>query len=187
MSDYFLYTTIDDPRAQILKEALLHEYDTRYGTFFDPQGAITEMNRYPASDFAPRYGNFVLLMRGDTAIGGGAFKFYDEKTAELKRIWTSDQYRRQGLATRIVTELEEQAARQGYQKIYLTTGFKQPEAVALYLKHGYRNLFDLNEDLEALRKLPFEKDISHLLPGFLAKDTVQDSVQDFHTQGGENL
>lgn len=162
MQDSFIYTTIDDPRAKVLNDALLQEYDHRYGTFFDPRGAIAEMERYPASDFFPNQGNFVLLMRDNIVIGGGGFKFYNEQSAEFKRIWTSPHHRRQGLAAKILQELEKQAAKQGYQRVYLTTGCRQPEAVNLYLKHGYRNLFDLNDDLEALKKLPFEKDISML-------------------------
>lgn len=163
MQDSFIYTTINDPRAKVLNDALLEEYDRRYGTFFDPRGAIAEMERYPATDFYPQHGNFMLLIRDNHVIGGGGFKFYDQHTAELKRIWTSQNYRRQGLAAKVVQELEKQAARQGYQKIYLTTGCRQPEAMQLYLKNGYHNLFDLNEDLEALKKLPFEKDISNIL------------------------
>lgn len=163
MKEYFFYTTIDDPRAKILNDSLLHEYDSRYGTFFDPRGAIVEMQRYPASDFSPPLGNFFLLIRDEEVIGGGAFKFYDKNTAELKRIWTSENHRRQGLAAKILHELESQAAKQGYTHLYLTTGCRQPEAVALYLKHGYINQFDLNDDLEILKKLPFTKDISHLL------------------------
>lgn len=161
-NDYFLYTSIDDPKAKVLNDALLNEYDQRYGTFFDPEGAIAEMRRYPPSDFAPQLGNFLLLMRNGVAIGGGGFKFYDTETAEVKRVWISDHHRRQGLAAKILQELEEQAVRQGYKRLYLTTGCRQPEAVALYLKHGYLNLFDLDGDLESLKKLPFEKDLSHL-------------------------
>ena len=42
----------------------------------------------------------------------------------------------------MLVELEAQAARQGYSRIYLTTGFRQPEAVGLYLNYGYTALFD---------------------------------------------
>lgn len=162
MQSFFIYTSTDDPRAKPLNDALLNEYDSRYGTFYDPKGAITEMNRYPAEIFAPPHGLFLLLMHGNETIGGGAFKYYDSETAELKRIWTSQKYRRQGLAAKILKELEWQAARQGYKRLYLTTGFRQPEAVGLYLKNGYQNMFDLVDDWEALRHLPFEKDISNL-------------------------
>lgn len=161
MTTHFVFSSPTDPRAAPLREALIEEYNSRYGTFYDEEGAKAELDRYPPQDFLPPVGNFLLLIDGQTTIAGGAFKFYDEKTAELKRIWVDNKHRRQGLAAKILEKLEKQAAIQGYQRLYLTTGFRQPEAVNLYLKHGYLNLFDLNGDWEAYRHLPFEKDISH--------------------------
>ncbi|CAM5762502.1 GNAT family N-acetyltransferase [Bosea minatitlanensis] len=161
MADRFFYTTPLHPLAQPLVEQLTWEYATRYGSYFgEPPGA--EMSRYPAELFAPPDGNFVLLLRDGRAIAGGAFKRYDARTAELKRVWTDAGFRRQGLARRIVAELEAQALRQGYGKIYLTTGFRQPEAKALYLETGYRPLFDVAVDPETYGKLPFEKELSQV-------------------------
>jgi hypothetical protein len=51
------------------------------------------------------------------------------------------------------------AAALGYSRAYLTTGFRQPEATALYLKLGYRPLFDVSADPALYRSLPFEKGI----------------------------
>lgn len=164
MSELFVFTSPIDPRATRLRDALIEEYNNRYGSFYDEEGAKAELDRYPPQDFAPPSGNFMLLIDGQTTIGGGAFKFYDDKTAELKRIWVDNAYRRQGLAAKILDQLEKQAANQGYQRLYLTTGFRQPEAVNLYLKNGYLNLFDLDGDWQAYRHLPFEKDIRHLAP-----------------------
>ena len=160
----FIFTSLKDPRAARLRAALIEEYDNRYGNFYDEEGAKAELDRYPAEDFTPPRGNFLLLIDGEETIGGGAFKFYDETTAELKRIWIDNGYRRQGLAALILEQLELQARWQGYRRLYLTTGFRQPEAVNLYLKNGYTNLFDLNGDWEAYRHLPFEKDISDKRP-----------------------
>lgn len=162
MAELFLYTTPLDPRARPLIDELLYEYDSRYGTYFDAEGAAAEMNRYPPEDFAPPHGNFVLLVRDGETIGGGAFKNFDERTAEFKRIWTRSDLRRQGLARKVLVELEIQAARQGYSRVYLTTGFRQPEAVGLYLNNGYTALFDVDADPEIYKTLPFEKEIGHL-------------------------
>jgi len=43
--------------------------------------------------------------------------------------------------------------------VFLTTGFRQPEAVGLYLSHGYTALFDLDADPETIAHLPFEKQL----------------------------
>ncbi len=161
MSDTFLYTTPLDPRAKPLIDELTFEYDSRYGDYFSAAGAADEMNRYPVEAFAPPHGNFLLLQRNGETIGGGAFKHYDDHTAEFKRIWTRTDLRRQGLAVKVLLELEVQAARQGYSRVYLTTGFRQPEAVGLYLKYGYTALFDVEADPEIYKTLPFEKQIGH--------------------------
>ena len=157
MSDRFVYTSTLDPLARPLLEGLLHEYDSRYGSLFNPGGAAVELNRDPPEAFAPPRGAFVLLVRDGRAIGGGAFMRYDDETAEFKRIWTDAALRRQGLARRVLAALESLAWRQGYRRIYLTTGFRQPEAAGLYFDTGYTALFDPNEDLQARRSLPFEK------------------------------
>lgn len=158
MSDQFYYTTPLDPLAQPLIRELTHEYDSRYGSFFDAEGAAKEMNRYAPEAFSSPHGSFILLLRDGKPIAGGAFmRHADEGTAEFKRVWTHSEYRRQGLARRVLVELEQQAMRQGYFRVYLTTGFRQPEAVGLYLSHGYTALFDRAVDPETLKTLPFEK------------------------------
>lgn len=160
MSHEFLYTTPLDARAKPLIDELIVEYDSRYGDLFDREGAVVELNRYPPEAFAPPNGNFVLLLRDGETIGGGAFKRFDEHTAELKRVWTKRALRRQGLATAVLLELEAQARRQGYTRLFLTTGFRQPEAAGLYLTNGYTPLFDTTLPHEAYRHLPFQKYIS---------------------------
>ena len=160
MSDLFLYTSVHDPLAKPLFDGLEQEYDSRYA---DVRGRIggsarEELQRYPADAFAAPVGAFVLLLRDGAAISGGAFMPHrDAGTAEFKRIWTLPGLRRQGIARRVLQELEDQAVRQGYRRVYLTTGFRQPEAVGLYLGHGYRALFDLQADPETVAHLPFEK------------------------------
>jgi GNAT superfamily N-acetyltransferase len=156
-ADEFRYVRATDDLARPLLAELEYEYDTRYGDFFGER-ASSELSRYPAELFAPEQGGaFVLLLRQGRAIAGGAFKRYDETTAELKRIWTSSSHRRQGLARRIVGELESEAVRQGYTRVYLTTGPRQPEAKALYLAAGYRPLYDPDLPPEEVGIHPFEK------------------------------
>lgn len=139
--DEFVYVTPDDPRAQPLLTELEWEYDNRYGDLFG-EPASEELNRYPADEFVAPNGAFLLLRRDGATIAGGAFKSFDEDTTELKRIWASSSHRRQGLARRVVTELEEESRRRGFTRSYLTTGPRQPEAVRLYLAAGWTPLFD---------------------------------------------
>lgn len=143
-----------DPLVRPLLRGLAEEYTARYGT------ASNELTRYPADEFAPPHGLLLLLLHRGEPVAGGAYRRYDERTAELKRIWTHSAHRRKGLARRVVAELERAAARD-YQRIWLTTGPRQPEAKHLYLDAGYTPLFDVTATTEHLPFLPFEK---HLAP-----------------------
>ncbi|AIA02743.1 GNAT family N-acetyltransferase [Streptomyces noursei] len=144
-------TTVTDPLARPLLDELTHEYTTRYGRPVDLD------QEYPATEFAPPRGAFLLLLQDGAAVAGGAYRRYAPDTAELKRIWTHHAHRRRGLARRVLAALEEHAAGRGYTRLYLTTGPRQPEAKHLYLAAGYRPLFDLTADPESIGPLPFEK------------------------------
>jgi GNAT superfamily N-acetyltransferase len=158
-------TTLLDPIARPLLDALQVEYATRYREFRPDSAASAnaELLRYPAELFAPPEGAFIVILRDGETVGGGAFKRYDATTAELKRIWTHASQRRQGLARLVVQELEARALKQGYRRVYLTTGFRQPEAAGLYINAGYEPLFDQSIAPEVHFRLPFGKDL--LEPG----------------------
>ncbi|WP_405577670.1 GNAT family N-acetyltransferase [Streptomyces sp. NBC_01190] len=148
--------TLTDPLTQPLLRELEHEYNTRYPAI---AGAGRELARYPAREFEPESGGLLLLLlREGEPLAGGAYRRYDERTAELKRIWTHSAHRRRGLARHVVAELERAAAAAGYERVYLTTGPRQPEAKGLYLTTGYTALFDVGADPESLGgPLPFAK------------------------------
>ncbi|GII65790.1 N-acetyltransferase [Sphaerisporangium krabiense] len=157
-----------DPAAAPLLKDLHLEYTTRYGP-------NEELNRYPDAEFAPPGGAFLVLVEDGHTVAGGAFRRYDATTAELKRVWAHPGHRRRGLGKLVVRALEEEAARRGYRRVYLTTGPRQPEAAALYLSTGYRPLYDVTAPPDTLHHLAFEKD----LPGGAAGQEVRAAeVQD---------
>ncbi|AJT42861.1 acetyltransferase [Psychromicrobium lacuslunae] len=143
---------------QPLLAELAIEYSSRYGQ--SRREVHQELLNYPAAEFSPPDGDFLVLLEAGQPVAGGAFRRYDRETAELKRIWTHSEHRRRGLAVRVLAELEAEADRRGYQQIYLTTGPRQPEAKALYLAAGYRAEFDLQADPESIGPLPFRKELS---------------------------
>jgi GNAT superfamily N-acetyltransferase len=142
-----------DPRVRPLLADLAREYSTRYHRVLND--VHFELREYPAERFAAPEGGFLLLVRDGHAVAGGAFQRYDEETAELKRIWTHRAHRGRGLARRVVAELEAEAVRRGYRRIFLTTGPNQPEARGLYLATGYTPHFDV--DAVPTTRLSFSK------------------------------
>jgi GNAT superfamily N-acetyltransferase len=158
MTQIIVHQSLDAVEAQIVLAGLEAEYGRRYGTN-RAGGARGDIDRYPAEAFLPPLGDFLILLEEGTPIAGGAFMSHDDETVEIKRVWSHPARRRQGLARRIVVALEESAGALGYTRAYLTTGFRQPEAVGLYLSMGFRPLFDVAADPELYRSLPFEKHI----------------------------
>jgi len=79
----------------------------------------------------------VVAYSKDIAVGCGAIKAYDERTAEVKRMFVKSESRGKGIAGKILRELEAWAKQLDFDDCILETGFKQPEAIALYKKAGY--------------------------------------------------
>jgi GNAT superfamily N-acetyltransferase len=152
----FVEVAQDDPLAAPLLDELQKEYGDRYGRHLDGSEYF-DLRAYPAAEFTPPGGALIVGTVDGEPVAGGAFRRYDESTAELKRIWTASGHRRRGYGALVVAELEHIAAQRGYHRVYLTTGPRQPEAVALYLAAGYRPLYDVSRRPEEIGVHPFEK------------------------------
>lgn len=99
----------------------------------------------------------IVLYSGEVAIGCGALKAFDDNTAEVKRMFVKLEQRGKGLAVTILTELETWAKELGFGKCILETGFKQPEAIALYKKCGYQVIENYGQYAGVSTSICFEK------------------------------
>ena len=79
----------------------------------------------------------VVAYLDEIAVGCGAIKPYSDQTAEVKRMFVKLENRGKGVAGKILAELETWAKELNFAECILETGFKQPEAIALYKKSGY--------------------------------------------------
>ncbi|WP_450091354.1 GNAT family N-acetyltransferase [Pedobacter suwonensis] len=68
----------------------------------------------------------------------GVIKSFTAIAAEVKRMFVRPDYKKQGIAAKALSELENWAIELGFSLCVLETGKKQPEAIALYQKAGYR-------------------------------------------------
>ena len=64
----------------------------------------------------------------DVPVGCGALKAYEADTAEIKRMYTLESHRGQGIASLILHSLEQKAADLGYARCILENGMNQAEA-----------------------------------------------------------
>ena len=82
--------------------------------------------------------NAVICYDNNIAVGIGAYKEFEPKIAEIKRMYTLPESRRKGIAKAILTELETWAKEENYTTSILETGFLQVDAIGLYQKLGYQ-------------------------------------------------
>ncbi len=82
----------------------------------------------------------VVAYAGGEAVGCGAIKEYAEDVAEIKRMYVRAEQRGRGIAKNILSELEKWAGELNFLECILETGWKQPEAIALYRKSGYETI-----------------------------------------------
>ena len=139
----FRHVLLSDVVVAPLLAGLEAEYFQRYGE-------NTEMSRVEAGEFAPPAGAFVVLLDGDVAAAGGGYRPHADGICEVKRMWTHPDYRRRGLAERVLDVLERTATAAGYTRLILETGPRQPEAAALYERRGYGRIAYYGHYPEAL-------------------------------------
>ena len=111
-----------------LADAMTAELATRYGgrgaspvdpSHFDPPGVF-----------------LVASVDGVDAACGG-LRVLREGVGEVKRMYADPAHRGRGLARSVLRALVDHARAGGLQEVWLETGLKQPEAIALYESEGF--------------------------------------------------
>ena len=130
----------DHPDAVLLRDAAVADLGVRYGGDDDATEVI---------DPATIVTTVVVRMDGVLAAGGsirdvsgtddgrGRGTFHPAATGEIKRVFVQPEHRRNGLARRLMDELERRARQVGFRRLVLETGTAQPEAMAMYERLGY--------------------------------------------------
>jgi len=69
--------------------------------------------------------------------GCGCLRKFSEDTVEVKRMFVPEAFRKQGIATAVLHELEQWAGELQYKHILLETGDLLADAIRLYQKNNY--------------------------------------------------
>jgi putative acetyltransferase len=99
----------------------------------------------------------VIAFQDENAVGCGAFKPFETEKVEIKRMYVKPESRGQKIASQILTALEGWAAELDYSTCVLETGIRQPEAIALYHKMGYRIIPNYGQYAGVSTSICFEK------------------------------
>lgn len=99
----------------------------------------------------------VVAYENEKPVGCGAIKEYEPNTMEIKRMYVTPECRGKGIATIILSELENWATELSFAKCILETGKRQPQAIRLYRKNGYNLIPNYGQYIDVENSLCFEK------------------------------
>lgn len=99
----------------------------------------------------------IVAYENEMAVGCGAIKEYSPDTMEVKRMYVPQNKRGKGIASAVLAELENWAREINYKNCVLETGKKQPEAIALYTKNGYKVIPNFGQYKGVENSVCFEK------------------------------
>ena len=99
----------------------------------------------------------VVAYENEKPVGCGAIKEFESGTMEVKRMYVSPDERKKGIASRILNELERWSLELSCNKCILETGKRQPEAIGLYKKSGYKQIPNYGQYTGVENSVCFEK------------------------------
>lgn len=105
--------------------------------------------------------NVVLAYKNNAAFGCGAFKKFDANNVEIKHMYMSVDHRDQGIATKILVEIEKWAFELGFISCILETGKRQKEAVKFYMKKFYKITENYGQYIGVTNSVCFKKKIEN--------------------------
>ncbi|MFY7844117.1 GNAT family N-acetyltransferase [Chryseobacterium gambrini] len=101
--------------------------------------------------------NCIVIYVDEIPAACGAFKKFDEETVEIKRMYTNPDFRKKGLATTIVKDLEIWAKELNYTKAVLESSLEQNEALSVYEKSGYTRIPNYGQYIGIDKSVCYEK------------------------------
>ncbi|MEO9180587.1 MAG: GNAT family N-acetyltransferase, partial [Acidimicrobiales bacterium] len=116
---------IDSNGALSVLHAATDELTQRYGGSGDSEHLHVDELRPPLGLF------LVARLDGHLAGGVGLRSIADPNShwGEIKRLWVRVDLRRAGIAAKLMDDVVAAAKRFGYERLYLETGPRQPEAI----------------------------------------------------------
>jgi GNAT superfamily N-acetyltransferase len=136
-----------DPEARAILEAYFAELVSRYQhrppTAEQVRGAMVEA---PSDDLAPPTGLLLLARRGTVAVGCIGLRHRPNRVGQVTRVFVSPSARRQGIAYRLLAEVENVARQHGIRRLQLDTRDDLVEARRLYARYGFAEVPAFNSD-----------------------------------------
>ncbi|AYL96637.1 GNAT family N-acetyltransferase [Mucilaginibacter celer] len=124
-------TTSTDPNFKTLTAELDADLRLRNGEVMD---------LYDQHNIIEQIDTVIVAYINNVPAGCGCFKYYDNHTVEIKRMYVRPEARGNQVSRRVLNELEAWARELGFRATVLETAGKQVEAQSLYHKSGYERV-----------------------------------------------
>jgi GNAT superfamily N-acetyltransferase len=119
--------------ARSVYYAALDELNRRYGGSEEEQHVTLD-------ELLPPKGLFLVARVDDHIVGGVGLRPISDPAldlGEVKRLWVRPDWRRRGVGIALMNEIEDRARKLGYRRLFLESGYAQPEALELYRGSGW--------------------------------------------------
>lgn len=126
-------------------------------------GKVVKREKYREYNHLDEIREAIVVYNDRNAVGGGAIRKYDDKNAELKRVFVQPEYQGRGIGSRLVSLLIEWAAELGYERMILETGELLAESCAVYRKLGFEVIPNYGPYADMPESLCMAKDLKNRL------------------------
>ena len=123
--------------------------------YFDVVGDIQK--KYALENRPESFACRLVMYDQQIPVGCGCWKAVGTDTAEIKRIFVLPAYRRKGVASAILSALEEDIVRSGRSRIILETARATPASIAFYQALQYREICNYGSPAGEEHAVCFEK------------------------------
>jgi putative acetyltransferase len=113
--------------------ALIFELDSGLAVAYPPE----QLHGLTLRSLFEPHVQFFIARLGDAAVGCGGVAFFDG-FAEVKRMFVREGARGEGVAQALLAHIEDVARAAGVELLRLETGVRQPAAIRLYERFGFR-------------------------------------------------
>jgi ribosomal protein S18 acetylase RimI-like enzyme len=111
------------------------------------------------NDIPNNFDIFLVAYVEDKLVATGGLHFLPNNTAKVVRMSTAREFRVQGIASKVLRELETIAKTKGIQHLTLVTHQTWTDAIHLYERHGFR-VIDHHQDDWGFQGVRLEKKLS---------------------------
>ena len=143
-------TNSDSSDFRSLVVSLDADLQSRYG---EQQSFFSQFNKLD------HIHHVIVAYENNQPVGCGAFKEFELGIAEIKRMFVEEKHRGKGIAGQILAALEQWAKEEGFKRCILETAIKQPEAIRVYEREGYKLIPNYGQYIGVEVSLCMQKDI----------------------------